>query len=459
MGISTASGVQHRWTERLDRLFGVTAAGSSVRTELRAGLTTFITMAYILFVNPAILADAGLNPAAAQMATALSAALATLVMGLYARLPIALAPGMGLNAYFTYTVVQGMGIPWETVLGAVFIDGVLILVISVLPIRERIFRDIPMNLKIATSVAIGLFIAFIGLKNAGVVVANPATFVGLGDVNSPGVLVALLGLLLAGLFMALRVRGALIWSVLATTLIAAFVPNADGTGTLAQLPRSLADVVRAPDLGIFAQGFLQLDIRGALNMGLIAVIFTFTFVDMFDTVGTLAGLTTKMGIIDRTGSFPGAGRALIADASGAVIASLMGTSTCTSYIESAAGIAEGGRTGLTAVTTAGLFLLSVFLWPLAGVIPAQATAPVLIIVGFLMMEPIKNLRLDDVTEALPAFLTLLMMPLTFSIANGLIFGILAYVVLKLVTGRLREVSVTMWILGILFVIYLAMAGA
>ncbi|HEX6988075.1 MAG TPA: NCS2 family permease [Bacillota bacterium] len=441
----------------LERYFAISRVGSSVGTELVAGLTTFMTMAYILFVNPNILAATGMDPQAVLMATALSAGFASILMGLLARLPFALAPGMGLNAYFAFTVVLGMGIPWQVVLGAVFIDGLIFLVISLLPIRERIIQEIPLNLKLATSVAIGLFIAFIGLTQAGLVIASDATLVTLGNLTAPGTLVSVFGLVLTGVLLARRVRGALIWGILAATVVAMFVrvPTEDGgTRTLATIPSSIGDIIAFPDWAVLANTFGQLQIGEALALGIVAIIFTFTFVDMFDTAGTFIGLATKLGMVDEKGSFPGAGRGLIADATATMFGAVMGTSTVTTYIESAAGVAAGGRTGLTAVVTGVLFLLAAFLSPLALIIPGQATAPALIIVGLLMAEPIKRINLEDYTEALPAFLTLIMMPLTYSIANGLIFGILSYVVFKLISGRWTEVKPTMWVLAVLFVFYL-----
>lgn len=441
----------------MERYFAISQAGSSVGTEIVAGVTTFMTMAYILFVNPNILAATGMNAQAVLMATALSAGFASILMGFLARLPFALAPGMGLNAYFAFTVVLGMGIPWQVVLGAVFIDGLIFLVLSLLPIRERIIQEIPLNLKLATSVAIGLFIAFIGLTQAGLVVASEATYVTLGDLAAPATLVSVFGLVLTGVLLARRAKGALIWGILATTVLAMFVkvPTEDGgMRTLAAVPRGLSDIVAVPDWGVLAETFGQLRIADALSLGVVAIVFTFTFVDLFDTAGTFIGLATKLGILNEKGSFRGAGRGLIADAIGTMGGAVMGTSTVTTYVESAAGVAAGGRTGLTAVVTGVLFLLAAFFAPLALIIPGQATAPVLIIVGLLMAEPIKRINLEDYTEALPAFLTLIMMPLTYSIANGLIFGILSYVVLKLITGRFRDVKPTMWVLAALFVLYI-----
>lgn len=458
MNQSTESSVQSSWMERY---FGIARAGSSLGTEVVAGFTTFMTMAYILFVNPNILSATGMNPQAVLLATALSAGFASILMGFLARLPFALAPGMGLNAYFAFSVVIGMGIPWQVVLGAVFIDGIIFLILSLLPIRERIIQEIPLNLKLATSVAIGLFIAFIGLQQAGIVVDSPATLVQLGDLSSPRVLLTLFGLVVIGLLLALKVRGGLLLGIVATTVLGMFVKVSTedgGVTTIAPIPSGISDIVAMPDWSVLAETFGQLQIMEALNLGLIVIIFTFTFVDLFDTAGTLIGLATKLGILDKRGSFPGAGRALIADAIGTSVGAVMGTSTVTTYVESASGVAAGGRTGFTAIVTGLLFLLSVFFWPLAGIIPAEATAPALIIVGLLMAEPVVRINFSDYTEGLPAFLILVMMPLTYSIANGLIFGILSYVILKAISGRWRDVKPTMWVLAVLFVVYFAYSG-
>ncbi|MGE5485531.1 MAG: NCS2 family permease [Ignavibacteriales bacterium] len=438
----------------LDRYFGVSKKQSSVSTELLAGLTTFMTMAYILFVNPSILGDAGMDHQAVLMATAIGAGVATIMMGLYAHLPFALAPGMGLNAYFAYTVVKGMGIPWQVALGAVFIDGIIFLILSILPVREMIVKGIPMNLKLAVSVGIGLFIAFIGLSNAGIVIANPATKVGMGNLASPGILLTLFGLFVTAFFMSKKVRGALLWGILLTTAVGLFVPDGHG----AMLTKMPTQIVAAPSWTVLSQTFGQMDIMGALKLGLFSIVFTFTFVDMFDTVGTFIGLAAKLGIIDNSGSFPGAGRGLVTDAVGTCVGAAAGTSTVTTYVESAAGVAAGGRTGLTAVATGILFLLSLFISPLATAIPTQATAPALIIVGLMMMEPVLKIDFADVTEALPAFLAIVMMPLTYSIANGLIGGILGYVIVKLLAGRTKEVSPIMWVLGLLFVINIVVSA-
>lgn len=458
MSRSAETAAQNSW---LERYFNISKAGSSVATEITAGLTTFMTMAYILFVNPNILQAAGMDPQAVLLATALSAGFASILMGFLARLPVALAPGMGLNAYFAFGVVIGMGIPWQIVLGAVFIDGIIFLILSLLPIRERIIQDIPLNLKLATSVAIGLFIAFIGLQQSGIVVADENTLVTLGNLTSPSTLLTLFGLVAIGLLLALNIRGGLLWGIIATTVLGMFirVPAEDGGfQTIAKVPTGISDIVAAPNWNVLMETFGQLRIVDALNLGLVAIIFTFTFVDMFDTAGTLIGVATKLGILDQRGSFPGAGRALVADSIGTSVGAVLGTSTVTSYIESAAGAAVGGRTGLTAIVTGLLFFLSVFFWPLAGIIPSEATAAALIVVGLLMAEPVVRINFTDYTEALPAFLTLVLVPLTYSIANGIIFGILSYVVLKTISGRIRDVKPTMWVLAVLFVAYFAYGG-
>ncbi len=438
----------------IDRYFGVTQAGSTLKTELLAGLTTFLTMAYILFLNPQILGDAGMDTRAVMLATALASGFGCLAMGLVARLPFALAPGMGVNAFFAYTVVAQKHIPWQVGLGAVFLDGLLFLILSILPIRERIIREIPYSLKLATSGAIGLFITFIGLRSAGIVAASDATLVTMGHLTSPPVALAVGGLLLMGWLLARGVRGALLLGILAVTVVGLFVPGADGPVT--HLPRGGA-LVALPDLGVLGLVMGQMDVVGALEMGLVVIVFTFTFVDLFDTAGTFVGLGTRMGWIDRERqSFPGLGRGLVVDAVATMFGAFAGTSTTTTYVESAAGISEGGRTGLTSVTVGLLFLAAMVFAPLAGVVPAQATAPALILVGFLMLEPVTRLDLIDVTEALPAFLTLVIMPLTYNIANGLIWGITSYAILKALTGRGREVGVTMWVLAILFILAVTM---
>ncbi|HHY46454.1 MAG TPA: NCS2 family permease [Firmicutes bacterium] len=427
----------------LESLFHLRENKTTVRTEVIAGLTTFMTMAYIIIVNPGILSKAGMDIGAVMVATCLGTALGTFIMAFYANYPFAMAPGMGLNAFFAFTVCLGMGVSWQVALGAVFIDGVIFLLLTLTQARQAIINSVPMTLKLATGVGIGLFIAFIGLQEAGIIVNNEATLVSLGKITSPNVLLALFGLAVMGLLLSRKVKGSLLLGILITSAVGMIFG-------LAPVPHGIKDIIGAPPS--LAPTFMKMDIRGALNMGLLAVIFTFTFVDMFDTVGTLIGVSTKAGFLDKKGQLPRSGQALMADAVGTIGGAIFGTSTVTTYVESAAGVAEGGRTGLTAAVVAVLFLLSLFFAPLVKLIPAAATAPALVIVGLFMMEPVLKLNLSDYTEAIPAFLTIIMMPLAYSIAEGLVFGVLSFVVLKVLAGRVKEVSLTMWILAILFVI-------
>ena len=421
--------------------------GVDVRNEVIAGLTTFMTMVYIIFVNPSILSETGMNFDAVMLATILGTSITTIICGLYADLPFALAPGMGLNAYFAYSVCIGMGVSWQTALAAVFIDGVIFLIISILPIRERIMRSIPMCLKLGISVGIGLFIAFIGLINAGIVVQNPSTTVAMGDLTAPTALLAIFGLCLMALLSALKVKGALLFGILATTLLG-------WVFGIPARPQSIGDIVALPDFSALSSTFLQMDFAGAVQLGLVWVVITFTFVDMFDTLGTTTGLATKLDIIDDKGSFKGAREAFITDAVGTIIGAVLGTSTVTTYVESASGVAEGGKTGLTSVVTGIAFLSTLFLVPFAKLVPSAATAPALIMVGLFMMEPVLKIDLKDVTNALPAFLTIVAIPFTYSISNGLMLGIISYTILKLLTGRRKEISATMIALTVVFVIYI-----
>jgi len=430
--------------------FDLEKHGVSVGSEILAGLTTFATMAYILFLNPVILGDAGMDRGAVLIATALAAGIGSILMGLIANLPFALAPGMGMNAYFTYTVVNQMHIPWQTALAAVFLDGVIFLILSLLPFRSRMIEDIPYNIKLAAAAAIGLFIAFIGFKNAGLIHANQATLVEMGKVYTPATGLMIFGLILMTTLLYRRVKGALLWGILAVTALGFLVPGADG--------HPLVSTARMtwPSVNDLSKGLFKLDFGGAEKLGFAMIVFTFTFVSLFDTAGTFVGLATKLGWISRDKPiFKEAPRGLIAESLAIMVGALLGTSTTTTYIESASGIAEGGRTGLTAVVTGVCFCLGVVLAPLATLIPTAATSPVLILVGCLMLEPVLKLELDDLTEALPAFLTLLMVPLTFNVANGLIWGIVSYTILKVSTGRIREITPTMWILTILCLISLS----
>lgn len=433
-------------TAFLERYFRLAENNTTVRREMLGGLTTFMTMAYIIVVNPDMLAQAGMPVEGVLFATCVSAAIATLVMGLWANYPLALAPGMSLNAYFTYSVCLGMHVPWQTALGAVFISGILFLVLTVSRIREQIVNGIPNSLKHSTVVGIGLFIAFVGLRNAKIVVANPATFVGLGNFSDHEVQLACFGLLLTLVLMARKIGGAILLGIFGTTLAAILFKMAHWPSAIVSIPHP-------------ASTFLQLDIRGALHLGLFEIIFAFLFVDLFDNVGTLVGVCEQAGLI-KDGKIPRVGRVLMADAAGTVVGSLTGTSTITSYIESAAGVAAGARTGLSSVLVAALFLVAMFFSPVATAVPQFATAPALILVGALMTQSVMQVDWADFTEAFPAFVVILAMPLTFSIATGLSFGVICYTLVKVAAGKYREVSAVVWALTILFLlryVYLATA--
>ena len=425
---------------RLESYFEFQKLATNWRTEILAGFTTFITMAYIVFVNPAILSETGMPFQAVVAATCLSAAVGSILMGVLARYPIALAPGMGLNAYFTYTVCKGMGIPWQVALGAVFLSGVLFLVMTLAGVRQLIVKAIPADLYSAVAVGIGLFIAFIGLKNAGIIVAHPATLLTLGDLHKPSTLLALCGLLLTSALLAWRVRAAMLIGVLSTTALGAV------TGQIQWDPKfyNLAEIT--------ATAF-RLDIGGAVKIGLLEIVFVFLFVDMFDNIGTLVAVSKKAGLVDpKTNDIPRMDRILLSDSLATIAGSLAGTSTTVSYVESAAGVVVGGRTGITAIVTGLLFLLALFIAPVIGVIPAAATAPALIIVGCLMASHASEIKWDDPGLAIPAFLTLITIPLTFSIANGLAFGFTSYTLIKLLRGQVREITWMEATLAALFIV-------
>ncbi|WP_069650299.1 NCS2 family permease [Caloranaerobacter ferrireducens] len=435
----------------MDKFFKLTENNTNIRTEITAGITTFMTMAYILIVNPLTLSATGMDFGALFTATALSAIAATLVMALYANYPFALAPGMGLNAFFAYTVVLGMGYSWKFALTAVFLEGIIFIILTFLNIREAIINCIPLNIKHAVSVGIGLFIAFIGLVNAGIVktgmfhVGNDklgGIIVKLGDITSGAPLLALIGLVITGILLARNVKGALLIGIVVTTIIG--IPMG-----VTQLPEGMKFISMPPSIAPIAFKF---DFSNIFSLDMLIVLFTFLFVDMFDTVGTLVGVASKADMLDKEGKLPRAKQALFADAVGTTVGAILGTSTVTTYVESASGVAEGGRTGLTALTTAGMFAIALLFSPLFIMIPSAATAPALILVGLFMMSPIKRIDLEDFTEAIPAFLTIIMMPLTYSIAEGIVFGIISYILLKLLTGKGEQVSPIMYILGILFVL-------
>lgn len=416
---------------------------TDVKTEVLAGITTFLTMAYIIFVNPDILGAAGMDKGAVFVATCLAAALATAMMGLYANYPIALAPGMGLNAYFAFGVVGGMGVKWEVALGAVFISGFLFLVLTVTRVREWIINSIPKALKLSISAGIGLFLAIIALKNAGLVVENKATLVGIGNLKAPTTILACLGFFVMVGLDALRVRGAIMIAILLVTAIGIVFGLSPFNG-IASMPPSLAPT------------FMKMDVAGALSLGLVAVVFAFLFVDLFDNAGTLIGLAHRAGFLDKEGKLPRIRQALTTDSVAAMGGAILGTSTTTSYIESAAGIKEGGRTGLTALTVAVLFLLALFFAPLATTVPAYATAPALFFVACLMARGLAELDWEDVTEYAPGVVTAVSMPLTFSIAHGIAFGFISYAGIKIAAGRFQDVSPVVAVLAVLFIVKFAL---
>ncbi len=429
----------------LERYFEFTHLGTNWRTEILAGVTTFLTMAYIVLVNPAILSATGMPLAAVTAATCLSAAFGSILMGIVARYPIALAPGMGLNAYFTYTVCLKMHIPWQTALGAVFLSGAIFLALTAAGIRQMILRSIPHELYAAVASGIGLFIAFIGFRNAGLVVSDPATLVGLGSVRNPSAALSLFGLALMVVLEVRKIRGSILIGVLATTALA----------------WALGLVHWTPAPGGFhalAATAFKLDIRGALNKGLLEIIFVFFFVDLFDNLGTLVAVTKRAGLIAADHSIPRLNRILLTDATATVFGSLIGTSTVTSYVESTAGVAAGGRSGVTAIVTGLLFLAAIGAAPYISVVPQAATSPALILVGSMMLATITEIRWHDPIVAIPAFLTLVLIPLTYSIANGLGFGVIAWAVLHLATGRFRKQDWLLYTLAALFLLRFVYLG-
>ncbi len=434
----------------LERLFGLQRAGTTLRTEITAGFTTFAAMAYILAVNPQILSTTGMDFGAVVTATALASAIMTAAFGLITNWPIALAPGMGLNAFFAFTICGAMGIPWPAALAMVFCSGVGFLLLSLTGLRQRIIQSIPHELKIAISCGIGLFITFIGLQKGGVVVANPATLVSAGALGSPRVLLVLAGVVLAAVLHLRKVRGAIILTVLAVTLLGLIVPGADGQ-PITKMPTAL---IAWP--ASLAPTFLQLDFGYLVAhwQQVLPLIFAFLFVDLFDNMGTLIGVCTRLGLLQKDGSLPGIGRALSADATAAMVGSCLGTSTVTSYIESAAGAEEGGRTGLTALVISACFLGALFFHPLLRIIPAEATAPALILVGILMMQGASELNLADFATAVPAVLTIVLMPLTFSISEGLALGFVIYVLFLTGAGRAGQITGMAWALAALFLAHL-----
>ncbi len=429
----------------MKQFFKLEENNTNVKTEVLAGITTFMTMAYILVVNPIILSETGMDFGGIFTATALSALVATLMMALYANYPFALAPGMGLNAFFAFTVVLGpMGKPWEFALTAVLIEGIIFILLSFIKAREAIFESIPLNLKNAVSVGIGLFISFIGLSGAGIVKAGNGTLVALGELTSGAPLLAIIGIIITGLLLIKNVKGALLIGIVITTIIG--IPMGvtilpENFNTIVSMPPSLKDVA------FKFVGFDQI-----FSFEMLVVVFTFLFVDIFDTVGTLAGVATKANMLDEEGKLPRVGAALMSDAVGTIVGACLGTSTVTTYVESASGVAEGGRTGMTSLVTAAMFGVALFFAPLFTLVPSAATAPALVIVGLFMMSPITKIDFNDYTEAIPAFLTIVMMPFAYSIAEGIVFGMVSYVILKAISGKFKDISWVMWILSLLFVL-------
>jgi len=430
----------------LQKIFGFNKQTMNLRTEIIAGITTFLTMSYILAVNPAMLSTTGMDKGAIFTATALAAAIATLLLACMAKLPFAQAPGMGLNAFFAFTLVQGMGYSWETALAAMFVEGLIFILITLLNVREIILNSIPVSLRHAISAGIGMFIAFIGLKNAGIIESNPSTFVALGHFT-PISLLAIFGILLSAVLLIKKVKGALFYSILLCTIVG--IPLG-----VTEIPENFIPVSMPHSI---APTFCKFDFEGFFTLDMAIIIFTLLFMNIFDTLGTLVGLATKTGIMDKNGHIPHVKEAMMSDAIGTTISSMLGSSTVTTYVESASGIAEGGRSGVTSLITGLLFILALFFAPVFLLIPGAATTGAFVLVGVFMMDSIGKINLSDISEALPAFVTIIMMVLTYSIANGIILGLLCYVLLKLFSGRHKQITLTMYILAILFIIDLILA--
>lgn len=426
----------------MEHFFKLKENNTNVKTEILAGITTFMTMAYILVVNPSILSQTGMNFGAVFTATALSAVIATLLMGLYAKLPFAQAPGMGLNAFFAFTIVKQMGYSWQFALTAVFLEGIIFILLTIFNVREAIVNSIPNNIKKSISVGIGLLIAFIGLDNAHIVLhpKDGGTILALGNVTSGDGLLAIIGILITGILLAKNVRGSLLIGIVVTTLIGIPMGITKMPSSLFSMPPSISPI------------FFKFEWKSIFTPNMAIALFTLLFMDMFDTVGTLVGVATKANMLDEKGNVPRAKQALFSDSIGTTIGACLGTSTVSTFVESASGVAEGGRTGLTAVSTAMMFFISLFLSPLFIMIPSPATAPSLVLVGLFMISPIKDIELENFTEAIPAFLTIIMMPLSYSISDGIVFGIVSYIVIKVVSGKGKDVSLTTFIVGILFVL-------
>ena len=434
----TAGSANRSW---LTKFFGFDPSSMKVSTEILAGITTFLAMSYILAVNPSILADCGMDKNALFTTTAVASIFATLVMAIYGKLPFALAPGMGLNAFFCYTVCLGMGYSWQFALTAVLIEGLIFIVLTLTNVREAIVNALPLSLRKAIGAGIGLFIALIGLKGGGIVIDNPATLVDLGDVTSGAGLLSVIGLVITGILVILNVPGALLIGIIATTIIGIPLGVTQFAGVLST-PPSMKPIL----------GQIMTDPSQIFSLDMLVVVFTFLFVDMFDTIGTLVGVTTKANMVDEKGNPKRLNQAFMADAVGTVAGALLGTSTVTTYVESASGVAQGGRSGLTAFSVAVCFALAMFFAPLFTAIPGSAVCPALVIVGLFMLSPIKDIPLDDMSEAIPAYLTMILMPVTYSISNGILLGLISYVVLNLCSGKAKKVSWFMAVLALLFVL-------
>ena len=426
----------------LDNFFEISKNNTSVRTEMVAGITTFMTMAYILIVNPSILSAAGMDQGAVFTATALSALVATLIMGLYAKLPFAQAPGMGLNAFFAFTVVLGMGYSYQFALTAVFLEGIIFILLTLFNVREAIVDSIPSNIKKAISVGIGLFIALIGLEGAGIIVhpQDGGTIVALGDITSGTALLAIIGILITGILLVRKVKGALFIGMLITAVVGIPMGVTPVPTTIVSAPPSISSV------------FLQFEWSNIFSIDMLIVLFTLLFMDMFDTIGTLVGVATKAKMLDENGKVPNIKKALFADAVGTTFGACVGTSTVSTFVESASGVAEGGRTGLTAVSTGIMFALALFFSPVFASITSAVTCSALVLVGLFMIEPIKEIELNDYTEAIPAFLTIIMMPLAYSISDGIVFGVVSYIVLKIFAGKAKDISFTTIIVAAIFLL-------
>lgn len=426
----------------LDNFFEISKNNTNVRTEMVAGVTTFMTMAYILIVNPSILSAAGMDQGAVFTATALSALVATLIMGLYAKLPFAQAPGMGLNAFFAFTVVLGMGYSYQFALTAVFLEGIIFILLTLFNVREAIVDSIPANIKKAISVGIGLFIALIGLEGAGIIVhpQDGGTIVALGDITSGTALLAIIGILITGILLVRKVKGALFIGMLITAVVGIPMGVTPVPTNIVSVPPSISSV------------FLQFEWSNIFSIDMLIVLFTLLFMDMFDTIGTLVGVATKAKMLDENGKVPNIKKALFADAVGTTFGACVGTSTVSTFVESASGVAEGGRTGLTAVSTGIMFALALFFSPVFASITSAVTCSALVLVGLFMIEPIKEIELNDYTEAIPAFLTIIMMPLAYSISDGIVFGVISYIVLKLLGGKAKDISLTTVIVGVIFLL-------